>query len=238
MGLKLKNGYQFEKEKITSIISNNREDQILKDLISDIKGYKEKEISFISDNINNVFTCKTIREEFTYKLEKYNYKKIDKKIKDALKLVKLPIDYLDREIITLSDSEKTLILFAMQMLLNPKLIVIEDIFKYLDNQSEKYLIRLLKRLKNNYHKTIIFISNNIDVILNITDNYVLFKNNDLLISGSKKNLLLNSDILVKEGFALPKIIEFINYVKDKKNISLDINYDIKELMKDIYRNVK
>ena len=36
---------------------------------------------------------------------------------------------------------------------------------------------------------------------------------------------------------IPKIIEFINTVKKKKNIDLELTTDIKELMKDIYRNV-
>ena len=37
---------------------------------------------------------------------------------------------------------------------------------------------------------------------------------------------------------IPKIIDFINAVKKKKNINLELTFDVKELMKDIYRNVK
>ena len=40
-------------------------------------------------------------------------------------------------------------------------------------------------------------------------------------------------------FFIEKIsLNFINNVKKKKNVDLDLTFDIKELMKDIYRNVR
>ena len=60
----------------------------------------------------------------------------------------------------------------------------------------------------------------------------------MVSEGKSKELLLNSDKIKKAGIEIPKIIDFINSVNKKKNIGLDLTFDIKELMKDIYRHVK
>ena len=62
--------------------------------------------------------------------------------------------------------------------------------------------------------------------------------NRIVNKGIKKELLNNIDKIKTSKIEVPKIIEFINNVNKKKNINLELTFDIKELMKDIYRNVK
>ena len=93
-------------------------------------------------------------------------------------------------------------------------------------------------MKNNYNKTIIIFSSDIDFTLKGSDNYIILKNGKISSEGTNKELLINNDKLKKAGIEVPKILEFINSVKKNKNIELEQTFDIKELMKDIYRNVK
>ena len=153
-------------------------------------------------------------------------------------MVKLPITYLDKNPFELSSGEKFLLSLATILALNPKLIIIDDPTLYLDNKKEEYLIKLLKRLKNNYHKTIIVLSSDVEFILKVADNYAILKKYKIISSGKKKELLLNIDKVKTAGLEVPKIITFINTVKKRKNIDLEPTFDIKELMKDIYRNVR
>ena len=153
-------------------------------------------------------------------------------------MVKLPITYLDKNPFELSSGEKFLLSLATMLALNPKLIIIDDPTLYLDNKKEEYLIKLLKRLKNNYHKTIIVLSSDVEFILKVADNYAILKKYKIISSGKKKELLLNIDKVKTAGLEVPKIITFINTVKKRKNIDLEPTFDIKELMKDIYRNVR
>ena len=101
----------------------------------------------------------------------------------------------------------------------------------------EYLIKLIKKLKNNYHKTIIIFTSDIEFAIRLTDNYVILKNGKICSSGNSKDLLNNIPRLKSSGIEIPRIIEFINVVNKKKNINLDMTFDIKELMKDIYRHV-
>ena len=155
-----------------------------------------------------------------------------------MKMVGLPLDYLDRNPFELSSGEKELLSLAVVLSLNPKLLIIDDPTTYLDSMREEYLIKLLKKLKNNYHKTIIIFTSNIDFTLKLADNYLLLKNGKDIGNGPVKELLNSSDKIKKAGLNIPKILDFISMVKKQKNIDLELTDDIKELMKDIYRNVK
>jgi len=242
--------YEFEEGKITSVISSSGGCKtILSYLISGIEKptsgeiineYQGREIGYVFQNAEESFIFGTIREELVFGLKKYDYKVdvINKRIEDALKMVGLPLEYLDRSPFELSSGEKELLSLAVILSLNPKLIIIDDPTIYLDNKREEYLIKLLKKLKNSYNKTIIIFSSDIEFVLKVTDNYLLLKNGKISSKGTSKELLMASDKIKRAGIEVPKIIDFVSSVNKKKNIQLDYTFDVKELMKDIYRNVK
>ena len=247
---KLKNiSYTFEEGKITSVLSVSGNGKtlfsyILSGLIKDYTGevinsYEGRNMGYVFQNPEESFIFNSVREEISFGLKKYNYKinMLDKRIEDSLKMVGLDNSYLDRNPFDLSSGEKCLLALGVVLSLNPKLLIIDDPTLYLDNKNMEYLIKLIKKLKNNYHKTIIIFTSDIEFAIRLTDNYVILKNGKICSSGNSKDLLNNIPRLKSSGIEIPRIIEFINAVNKKKNINLDMTFDIKELMKDIYRHV-
>ncbi len=153
-------------------------------------------------------------------------------------MVNLPIEYLDKSPFDLSSGEKESLALAITLSLNPELIIIDNPTCNLDNRNKEYLIKLLKKIKTRYNKTIILLTDDIEFTIKVSDNYILLKNGKIVNKGIKKELLNNIDKIKTAKIEIPKIIEFINNVNKKKNINLELTFDIKELMKDIYRNVK
>ena len=247
---KLKNiSYTFEEGKITSVLSVSGNGKtlfsyILSGLIKDYTGevinsYEGRNMGYVFQNPEESFIFNNVREEISFGLKKYNYKidMLDKRIEDSLKMVGLDNSYLDRNPFDLSSGEKCLLALGVVLSLNPKLLIIDDPTLYLDNKNMEYLIKLIKKLKNNYHKTIIIFTSDIEFAIRLTDNYIILKNGKICSSGNSKDLLNNIPRLKFSGIEIPRIIEFINVVNKKKNINLDMTFDIKELMKDIYRHV-
>lgn len=247
---KLKNiSYTFEEGKITSVLSVSGNGKtlfsyILSGLIKDYTGevinsYEGRNMGYVFQNPEESFIFNNVREEISFGLKKYNYKidMLDKRIEDSLKMVGLDNSYLDRNPFDLSSGEKCLLALGVVLSLNPKLLIIDEPTLYLDNKNMEYLIKLIKKLKNNYHKTIIIFTSDIEFAIRLTDNYVILKNGKICSNGTSKDLLNNIPRLKSSGIEIPRIIEFINVVNKKKNINLDMTFDIKELMKDIYRHV-
>lgn len=247
---KLKNiSYSFDDGKVTSVLSTSGNGKtlfsyILSGLIKDYTGevinsYEGRNMGYVFQNPEESFIFNNVREEISFGLKKYNYKidVLDKRIEDSLKMVGLDNSYLDRNPFDLSSGEKCLLALGVVLALNPKLLIIDEPTLYLDNNNIEYLIKLIKKLKNNYHKTIIIFTSDIEFAIRLTDNYIILKNGKIYSSGTSKELLNNIPRLKSSGIEIPRIIEFINVVNKKKNINLDMTFDIKELMKDIYRHV-
>ena len=240
--------YDFEDGKITTIVAGENLSYftyLISSLEENYTGkitntYKGRDIGVVFNNPEEAFIFNTIREELEFGLKKYNYKvsTINKRIEESLKMVNLPIEYLDKSPFELSSGEKESLALGIALSLNPKLIIIDNPTSKLDSRNKEYLIKLLKKIKTRYNKTIILLTSDIEFAINVADNYLILKNGKIISSGLKKELLNNISKIKTGKIEVPKIIDFINYVNKKRNINLELTFDIKELMKDIYRNVK
>lgn len=240
--------YTFEEGKITSILSGDSLSYftyLISNLEENYEGnitntYKGRDIGVVFNNPEEAFIFNTVREELEFGLKKYNYKinTINKRIEDSLKMVNLKTEYLEKNPFELSSGEKESLALAIALSLNPKLIIIDNPSNNLDNRNKEYLIKLLKKIKTRYNKTIILLTNDIEFAIKASDNYVMLKNGKIISNDKIKELLNNISKIKTIKIEIPKIIEFINTVNKKKDINLEPTFDIKELMKDIYRNVK
>lgn len=248
---KLKNiNYEFEEEKVTVVLSSSGGGKtLLSYLLTGLEknytgtitnSYNGRELGYVFQNPEESFIFSTVKEEISFGLNKYNYKTevLNKRIEDTLKMVNLSNDYLLTNPFNLSSGEKSLLSLGVVLSLNPKLVIIDEPTIKLDNKNCEYLIKLIKKLKNNYHKTVIIFTSDIEFTLKVSDNYVILKKGKITSKGSVKQLLDNIDKVKNAGISIPKIIDFINTVNKKKDANLEMTFDIKELMKDIYRNVK
>lgn len=182
----------------------------------------------------------TVREEIGFALDYYNYKteNKDKRILDSLKMVELDSSYLDKNPFDLSQGELRRVAIATILAFNPKVIILDEPTIGLDSKSKNNLIKVMRLLKNRFHKTIIIVSHDVDLIHKISDYIYLISKGQLIKKGTKYEIFTDNDLLNKYHIATPKVIEFSKRVLVKKNIKLGYRDDINDLLKDIYRNVK
>lgn len=184
------------------------------------------------------FFCNTVKEEieFGMKYFKKSVKSIEKHVSDALLMVGLDDSYLNRNPFTLSSGEMRKVAIASILAFNPKVVILDEPTIGLDNQSKKNLIKIIKLLKNRYKKTVIIVSNDTDLLLQIADHVVLLDKGKIIYDNNKYEVFKQD--LEKYGLKRPKIIEFEQMVLEKKNIKIGYRDDINDLMKDVYRYVK
>ena len=237
---------EFEEGKISTIITSNEEEkESLFNIITGIqKKYKGEVVNasiyktkYQQKNPDDMLVMNTVKEELLLSLKNKNYQKetINKKIKDVLKIMKLNNNLLNRRINSLSTGEKKLISLATIIITNPKIIIMNDPFLYLDLENRIVIKKLLKKIAKDYNKTILILTKNINEVLDIGDNYIIIQGGKVIFKGKKKELEKNIDNIKVNDL---QILDFIQCVRKKKNIKLDITFDIKELMKDVYRNVR
>jgi energy-coupling factor transport system ATP-binding protein len=181
----------------------------------------------------------TVREEVSFALKYFGYKseRMHKQVSEALKIVGLNDNYLESNVFNLSGGEKKKVAIASVMVFNPKVLVLDEPTVGLDYKSQKKLMQLIKRLRDRYHKTIIIVSHDVDMLNIIADDIVVLDKGKVIASGTKNEVFKNTSLFEKYGLKLPKIVEFIGKVRSEKGIILGRHTDVKDLIKDIYRNV-
>lgn len=198
-----------------------------------------KTISIVMDDIPNNYYGNTVYSFMKFYILENSLviKDYRKKIKDSLKIVGLN-NYENKIISTLSTLEVKLVLFATSLLSNPNIIILDKFFDCFDLKYRKKTMDLLNQLVDKYKKVVIICSNNSEFIYKYTKNLICFSNGNLLMQGNTNTLFEENTLkLMNNSINIPKTILFTNLVLEKKNIKLNYNKDIRDLIKDIYKKV-
>lgn len=198
-----------------------------------------KEIGYIGSNFTNPYMATTVEEHIMFFIQyhKLSIKDPVKKINDSLKIVGLNSKYLTRNISSLSSSEKKLLELATVLLINPKILLLDEPFISMDNKNEKKLARLLDQLNDRFNINVVIASNDSEILYKYTKRVIMLKDNTVFLEGDTKEVYLDVDKLDKNGFDIPEIVRFVNIAKKKKNVKIDYHRDIRDLIKDIYKHV-
>lgn len=200
----------------------------------------KKKISIIDKHIDEQFLSLTVYEYMKKTIinNLLDLKDYKKKITDSLKIVGLNDNYLDKRLSILSTSEQEFINFAVGLLSNPDIILLDNFFNSLDLKNTKKIIRLLSQLAEQYDKIVIIYNSNIETLYNFTKRLVVINSNNIIIDGNTENIFDNEIETFKENnIPIPKTIEFSYLVNQDKNIKLGYFKDIRDLIKDIYKKV-
>ena len=197
-----------------------------------------KKIGYVSRFSENQFFNSTVKKELEISLKLLDEETNIDLIFEVMNMVDLNLDLLDHDPFTLSSGEKRKLSIASVLIYNPEIIIIENPFIALDFDSKNNVCKLLKKLKNDYNKTIIISSNNIEDIYKISDYVYILKNYNIVIKGDRSNIYKQKEILVENSIYLPQVVSFSDYVLKEKNVKLGYRYEINDLIKDIYRNAR
>ena len=203
---------------------------------SNISEYQRK-ISIVN-TYKPISILKTVLEymNFIITTENLKMKNPNKKIIDSLKIVGLNEKYLFRELNTLSKSEKELIQIATALLSNPEMLVLTEQFSSLDLKNQKKIYMLLLRLKEQYHKTIIILSTDTNILYKYCTRAVIIKN-DKVITGPIKDVYSKVETLRRSKIRVPDIVEFTYQARKQKKAKIDYHKDIRDIIKDIYKHI-
>jgi len=235
--------FNITDNKINGIICNNQTNIIkalsMEENLSKEEKYKHKNnIIIVNDELLN-YECNTIYNLLLDTINSYKIypKNINKKIKDSIKIVGLNEDILGLGLNEVSSSERKLIELAISLITNRDILVLLEPFKIIDLKNKKRIMIILNKLVEKYHKKIVIISDDINVLFSYTEHIIIIKNNKLVIEGDTSKVLTDIDLLKKHHIDIPEIIEITYLAKKMKDVKIDYHKDIRDIIKDIYKHV-
>lgn len=195
-------------------------------------------VGYIKENPNDFLFNKRVIDELNFGIKYFKYKlnKQSIRIKEALTLVGLTEDYLNKEVSSLSLNEKKRLSIASSLIFNPSIIILEEPTMFLTYKDKEKLVKLIHLLKTKYKKTIIIITKDTNLPYEVSDEVVLIKDGSIVKYGTKE--ILTQDKLISSiGSSVPEIVKFIN-VSNTMNANLTYTNNILDLIKEVYRNAK
>ena len=124
-----------------------------------------------------------------YKIKKI--KRDDIKIKYLLEKVSLNESYLKKYPHEMSGGELQRIVIVTALLLNPEVLICDEPTTSLDVNTGKSIIKLLKKLQNEEKFSIIFISHDLDMIEDISDELIVMKSGKIVEKGKASEVINN-----------------------------------------------
>ncbi len=194
-----------------------------------------KKIGFVYDD-KIKYNCSTVKDEIKEHMKNYGYKtkNVTKHIVDSLKIVGLDDKYLMRDPATLSLTEQKKLQLASVMSYNPEVIILENFSRGFTNRERDYFRKLFLKLKNKYNKTIILIGTDLPFLFDIVDSVHIISNGKLVLSDDKE-IFYNKKLY--KYVEMPPIVQFTIYANSEGH-NINEYTDLKELIKELYRNVK
>lgn len=216
---------------------NDRKINILDGKITGITSNSVDDINYLFDNIlskkiykislNNIdYSCNMSVKDYLL-----NYYKID----ELLKLLNLSSKIINREVNTLSLSEKVRIEIAFAIIKDYDNIYINNVLSCFDRKTRIYFCKLIIKLKKLYNKTIIISDINIDNIFELIDNLIIINDKDVIYNGEKYEFYISNN---NNLFEKPLTIILKEEIYEKKGINIGNTDSINELIKAIYRELR
>lgn len=152
------------------------------------------------------------------KLKGWHKKDYEKKVDELLDLVGLdPTVYKKRYPLELSGGQQQRIGVIRALAGEPPIILMDEPFSALDPISREQLQDELKSLQKNIHKTIVFVTHDMDEALKIADNIVVMKDGRIQQIASPTNLIQHpTNDFVRSFIGEERVNQAL---ADRKNIS-------------------
>ncbi len=155
--------------------------------------------------------------------------------KDALSVVGIDSSLYEINPFNLSGGQKRRVAIAGILASNPDILVFDEPTVGLDPEGKKELLKLLKRLNEEHHKTIILITHDMDVVGEIAKRVIVLEHGKIVFDGNKNSLFSNDELLKQSSLDYPNTVKVLKEIKQKFNVEIN---EYQYTIIDVYNELK
>lgn len=172
-----------------------------------------KRMQIVSHRYLDVFVCETVCDEIAFGLESLakSRNEILEIIKSKSRLFKID-ELLDKDPYSLGRSDKTKIKILSSLIINPRIIVLDNVMCELDYNDKLLVFDILKEYSKNGGIVINFTCDIEDALYG--DKLIVIYDKKIALEGKTMSVLNEEKILKRLGIGLPFMIELSKYLMD------------------------
>ncbi|MDO4814371.1 MAG: ATP-binding cassette domain-containing protein [Gemella sp.] len=162
-----------------------------------------------------------------------SYEEAEKRARKLVSLVGLDETYLDRSPFELSGGEMRKVALCGVLALNPQVLVLDEATIGLDFKSKQEFMSIIKKIHTEENITIVFVTHNMEYVLEYADNIVIMKNGELVFNSSDKEEFLSVISDGEYSLRKPDFIIFQERLKEKGIVLSRVHYSAESLLKEL-----
>ena len=166
------------------------------------------EIGYVFQNPDHQFVTDQIDEEVAYGLKVRGYAEdfIARRVDEVLDIVDLA-RYRHRSPFNLSLGERRRLSVATMLVLEPRLLVLDEPTIGQDHERAQHLMRLMDRLRERYSTTILMITHDVRLVAEWADRAIALRGGGIAFDGTPEALFAQADLLKESALLPPPIFE-------------------------------
>lgn len=178
-----------------------------------------QKVGILFQNPDNQFVGVNVKYDVAFGLENRNMPRdvMHELVEKWTKEVGM-FDYLDREPNTLSGGQKQRVAIAGILALNCEIIILDEATSMLDPEGVKDITNLIVNLRDNYKKTIITITHDLD-IAKLADRIVVLKDGQIIGQGKPEEVFKQREMLQSSNLDMPFKMRIYNEVEKDEVLS-------------------
>jgi energy-coupling factor transporter ATP-binding protein EcfA2 len=186
------------------------------------------EVGIVFQNPENQLISMNVEHEIAFGLENLGIppKDISNRIKEAASLTEIE-HILDKAPFELSGGEQQRVAIASIIVLEPKILILDEPTALLDPYMAKKIINLLQEIKREKNITILISEHRLDLILPLTEQIILMKRGNIIEYDSCEQII-NGENFQRLRLNKPIIFSIFNKLKKEKLFNKKIPTSIPE----------
>lgn len=151
---------------------------------------------------------------------------IEQKVRQAIERVGLKYDRVKgKSPFELSGGQKRRVAIAGVIVSEPEVLVLDEPAAGLDPQGKREFFKLLQSLKNDFVKTIVLVSHDMNLITEYCNRGAIFKDGKVVKVGTPQELFGDEELLVDCGLTLPVISGLVHKLNSVTHFESSLTVD-------------
>lgn len=206
--------------------------------IKDVKALR-KEVGLVFQFPEYQLFEETIEKDIAFGPKNFGVEeeKANELVKKILPMVGLDESYLQRSPFELSGGQKRRVAIAGILVLDPKVLVLDEPTAGLDPQGAKEMMSLFMDLNRTHNKTILLVSHDMEHVMRYCDHVIVLDHGKVLQESDVHTFFEHPEWMIKVGINPPAIIRLKLMLKEKGFLIPDEILELDTLVKCIREQV-
>ena len=186
--------------------------------------------------------AETVFEDVAFGLKNFaedlSETEIEKQVKEAIEIVGLNFEEIkNRSPFELSGGQKRRVAIAGVLVTKPEILVLDEPAAGLDPLGKEEIIALLHKLHDEWCKTVIIVSHDMDEISENCTRAAVFADGKILAVGTPKELFEKGNITSEAGLDVPFVAKLVSALK-ARGVEIDCDFTLSDFVEKMLKRAK